>query len=96
MKKRIEGMVFFCLFSFGAFFSLSFGCLALKLNYEWQAVFFLMCSLYMMLLVHASIVNVPIKYELEKKTKQEEIENREETRDSGAVEKSASTNAGKN
>jgi len=75
-------MVFFCLFSFGAFLSLSFGCLALKFNYEWQAVFFIMCSLYMMLLVHASIVNSAIKYELEKKTKQEETENREETRDS--------------
>lgn len=40
--------------------------------------------LYMLLLVRASVVIGATKYELEKKTKQEETENRQETKDSGA------------
>ena len=73
MKRNKVRIIFFIFFSVSYFFWVSFGCLALKLNYEWQAVFFLMISLYMMLLVHATLTD--IKYEPENKTKQEETEN---------------------
>jgi len=86
MKEKTAGLLFVGLFSSGACLLLLLGCLALKRNYEWLAVFIIMGSLYMMLLVHASLVIGATKYELEKKTKQQQAENRNETSDSAPAE----------
>lgn len=75
MKKRTEGLLFVCFFSAGAFLWLLLGCLALKHNYGWLAVLIIGGSVYMMLLVHASLVVGAIKDALEKKTKDEEAQN---------------------
>lgn len=93
MKKRTVSMISFCFFSFWYFFSVSFACVALTRNDEWLAVCCLMLSLYVLLLLNSVLRD--FKYEPEKKTKQEETENREGTRDSESVEKSDSTNAEK-
>lgn len=96
MKKRTENLILCYIFSFGAFVWLILGCLALKLNYKWQAVFLLMCSLFTMLVVHAILINIALIHELVKKIKQEEMEDREKTMDGETVEHSDSTDAKKN
>jgi hypothetical protein len=82
MKKRTVGLLFVGFLSCSAFVWLLLGCLALKRNYEWLAVLIIGGSVFMMLLVHASLVTGAIKDALENKANREEAENRGK----GAVE----------
>jgi len=87
MKKRTKEIVENVALGTIAMLILLCGGFAKEIGQEGIAICFIMCSLYLAMWVHAGIVATLVNAKFEGK--------KEETSDSSAVEKSASTNAEK-